>query len=122
MVQRLLLVHPLIGKNSDVARLHAVVRIVGKPAACTDGKAYAVDEIGLGQRPDNQLPLFPLLPVVQIRLYDDRELVPADPERIIAASDAALKPPGNRLEQLIADRVPILVVDQIGRASCRERV
>ena len=45
--------------------------------------------------------------------HEDRELVAADPERAVAAADAALDDPGERRQELVADLVAIGVVDPL---------
>ena len=109
MMALLGLVHPAVRRDAHL-RSVAVLRVAGAAAADADRKLLSVEDDRGGKRGLDALGHAGALTFVHVGADDERELIAADAEGVVPASDAAQQPRRDLLEQPVAYGVAVGVV------------
>jgi len=109
MMALLGLVHPAVRRDAHLGSA-AVLRVAGAAAADADRKLFSVDDDRCGERGLDALGHAGALCFVHVGADDERELIAADAEGVVPASDAAQQPRRDLLEQPVAYGVAVGVV------------
>ena len=102
-------VHTAVRRDAHL-RSVAVLRVAGAAAADADRKLFSVDDDRCGERGLDALGHAGALCFVHVGADDERELIAADAEGVVPASDAAQQPRRDLLEQPVAYGVAVGIV------------